>query len=86
VELYSLAATDLHPHSMYNLGLMYLDGTSYTPKDSVQGLELITTAADLGLIEVLELYLIIHKQYIYLSWIVIIVKITYRLLSIKYTL
>jgi len=52
VELYSLAATDLHPHSMYNLGLMYLDGTSYTPKDSVQGLELITTAADLGLIEV----------------------------------
>lgn len=51
VRLYTMAAEDLHPQAMYNLGLMYLEGTAHTPKDTHKGLKLLSTAADFGLPE-----------------------------------
>ncbi|KAL4230009.1 hypothetical protein ACF0H5_010397 [Mactra antiquata] len=51
VRLYKLAAEDLHPQAMYNLGILYMDGTQHTPKHLNKGLELVTLAADFGLSE-----------------------------------
>ena len=52
VRLYQQAAEDLHPQAMYNLGLMYIEGSVHTPQDLDKGLALITTAADFGLVDV----------------------------------
>ncbi|KAH3835042.1 uncharacterized protein LOC127877320 [Dreissena polymorpha] len=49
VRLYRQAAEDLHPEALYNLGLLYMEGSPLTPCDHAQGLQMITTAADLGL-------------------------------------
>lgn len=56
-----MAAEDLHPQAMYNLGLMYLEGSMHTPKDIHQGLQLISTAADFGLPEVKRQHHLVDK-------------------------
>lgn len=61
VKLYRSAASDFHPQSMFNLGLMYLNGTSQTPQDPEKGLELVTLAADFGLIEVKKAHTSEHR-------------------------
>lgn len=62
-KLYRSAASDLHPQSMFNLGLMYLNGTSQTPQDPEKGLELVTLAAEFGLTEVKSTHYRAHDLY-----------------------
>lgn len=59
VRLYKLGAEELHPQSMYNLGVLYMEGNMYTPRDTKRGLNLISTAADFGLPEA-QCYLGVH--------------------------
>ncbi|XP_045204476.2 uncharacterized protein LOC123557209 [Mercenaria mercenaria] len=59
VRWYRLAAEDLHPQAMYNLGQMYLEGSLHTPRDPHRGIQLISAAADFGLSEA-QCYLGVH--------------------------
>ena len=52
MKYYCLAAEANHPQALYNLGLLYMDGSPGLPTDYRLGLEMLQRAADLNLIEV----------------------------------
>ena len=52
VKYYSLAAEANHPEALYNLGLVYMEGSHGFPRDEKHGLKLLHQAADQDLAEV----------------------------------
>lgn len=51
MKYYTLAAEANHPQAIYNLGLVYLEGSCGVPKDHKLGLEMLQQAATHGLVE-----------------------------------
>ena len=52
MKYYTLAAEANHPEALYNLGLVYMEGSHSFPRDQKHGLELLHQAADQELPEV----------------------------------
>ena len=52
MKYYTLASEANHPQAIYNLGLVYLEGSGVVPKDEKLGLEMLHQAGDQGLLEV----------------------------------
>ena len=52
MKYYRLAADANHTQALYNLGLLYVEGSKTTPADYTEGLQMLHRAADLNLTEV----------------------------------